>query len=156
MLETLLPRHADNTMRGSRIALWLFGLVVLLRLVIGLNSIFNTREVASGADGIPLDTFTPAAAQTAETLFALLGLGHLTLAVLGLLVLVRYRALVPLMFVLLLLQQLGRILILHFRPHAGALTPSGSAVTYVLLAAMALGLALSLWTRPDRPSGPDA
>src|SRR6185295_9158084 len=47
MLDRLLPRHADNSYRGSKIALWLFGLVVLLKLVIALNSLFNGHQVAS-------------------------------------------------------------------------------------------------------------
>ncbi len=57
MLNPLLPRRVDNTYRGHKLALWLFGLVVLLKLVISLNSIFNGRTVASSADGILLDTF---------------------------------------------------------------------------------------------------
>src|SRR3954453_21156821 len=57
MLKTLLPRQADNAYRGQKPALWVFGFVVLLRLVMGFNVTLNPREVATTADGIPLDTF---------------------------------------------------------------------------------------------------
>lgn len=104
MLNALLPRQADNTTyRGSKVALWLFSALVLLRLIMSLNSIFNGRMGASTADGIPLDTFPPDAAQTVVSLFSLMALSNLMMAVLCIVVLVRYRALVPLMFTLLLL-----------------------------------------------------
>jgi hypothetical protein len=149
MLDRLFPQRLDNTYRGYKLALWLFGLVVLMRLGISLNSIFNGRLVASSADGIPLDTFPPAASQTVVSLFALLGLSHLVLCLLCILVLVRYRALVPFMFALLLLQHLVRKLILHFLPVPRTGTPPGSVVNLVLLALMVAGLVLSLWSRDN-------
>ncbi|MGH7585294.1 MAG: hypothetical protein ACREMH_03525 [Gemmatimonadales bacterium] len=36
MNDRLLPRHIDNTYRGHRPALWLFGLIVLVKGGIGL------------------------------------------------------------------------------------------------------------------------
>lgn len=80
LLGRLLPRHADNRFVGLRPALWLFGLLIFLKLVIGLNSIFDTASVASGADGIPLDSFGPTAARQVLILFALIALGHVFLA----------------------------------------------------------------------------
>jgi hypothetical protein len=63
MLSSLLPRCVDNTYRGHRLALVFFGLLVLVKIAMGVNSIFNGRSVASSADGIPLDTFTPAGSE---------------------------------------------------------------------------------------------
>jgi len=144
MFNQLLPQRVDNTYRGYKLALWLFGLLMFMKVAIGLNSIFNGYAVASSADGIPLDTFTSAGAQTVVSLFALLGLSHLVICLVGILVLVRYRALVPLMFALLLLQHLSRTLILQIIPIARTGTPPGSAVNLVLLALMIVGLALSV------------
>ena len=152
MLDRLFPPRFDNDYRGSRIALWIFGLLVAMRTVIGLNSIFNTRLVASSADGIPLDTFTPAGAQAAVALFALLGLSHVVIALIGILALVRYRSMIPFLFALLLFAHLcgrwiGRV---HPIPRAGA--PPASLINVVLLAVTAAGLALSLWgSRDSRP-----
>lgn len=144
MFNALLPRHADNTYRGYKAALWLFALLVLLKTVISLNSIFNGYSVASSADGIPLDTFTPAGAQTVVSLVAALGLSRLMICLLCLLVLARYRALVPLMLSLLLLEHLSRRLILYFLPIPRTGTPPGSGINLVLLALTVAGLALSL------------
>lgn len=147
MFNRLLPQRVDNSYHGYRLALWLFALLVLTKVAMSLNSIFNGHAVAGNADGIPLDTFTPAGAQAVVALFAIWGLAHLTICLLGITVLVRYRALVPFMFALLLLEHLGRKLILQVIPIARTGAPPGYIVNLVLLGVMTIGLALSLWSR---------
>jgi hypothetical protein len=150
MLNEFLPRQVDNTYHGYRIALWLFALLVFLRVTMSLNSIFNARVVASSADGIPLDTFTPVGAQTVVSLFALLGLSNLIICLLCILVLARYRALIPFMFALFLLEHLSRKLILQFMPIVRTGTSPGFVVNLILLALIIVGLALSLLSRGSR------
>jgi hypothetical protein len=147
MLDRLFPLRFDNDYRGSKIALWLFGLLAAMRTVIGLNSIFNARLVASTADGIPLDTFTPAGAQAAVALFALLGLSHVVISLICMLALVRYRSMIPFLFALLLFAHLCGRLIVRFLPIPRAGTPPASAINLVLLSVMIVGLALSLRSR---------
>lgn len=65
----------------------------------------DARTVKQGADGIALDRFDPALAQTAVSLFMLLALSQLMLALLGWVVLLRYRPMVPLMLLFLLAYQ---------------------------------------------------
>jgi hypothetical protein len=143
-VNPLFPLRADNAYRGSRIAPWLFGLLMLMTVGIALNSIFNGYTVASFADGIPLATFTAAGARTVVTLFAISGLSRLILALLGILVLARYRTLLPCMFALFLLEHLGGRLILHVLPVVRTGKPAGPAVNLVLLILIVAGLALSL------------
>ena len=144
IFNRLFPPRADNTYHGSRLALWIFGLLVLVRSAIGLGSIFNGYQAASSADGIPLDTFTPAGAQTILALFGLLGAAQLVFSVLCVVVLVRYRALIPLMFALLLLYQLSRKLILYYLPIPRTGAPPVSAINLAILGLMIVGLVLSL------------
>ena len=145
MFERLLPRQIDNIYRGRRLAIWLLIPVVLTRLVMGANSIINTRFVATGPDAIPLSTYGPAAAQTVIGLFALLGLSHLMVALQGVVVLIRYRALVPLFYLLLLAYALGGEAVAALRPIAPAATPGfGVSLSLVLLAATVLGFGLSV------------
>jgi hypothetical protein len=150
MLDQLLPQRFDNAYRGHKLALWLFGLLVLVKVAISLGSIFNGYEAASSADGIPLETFTPAGVQAVVTLFALLGLVHLMLLLLCVLALVRYRAMIPLMFAVLLLEYLARRLILLLMPIASTGKPPGLFINLALLAVMIGGLLLSLWNRESR------
>ena len=145
-LGLLFPAHVDNTYRGHKLALWLFGLVVFAKLGIGFGSVFNTHQAASQADGIPLDTYPAAAAQTVVSLFALLGWLHIVLGVICIVVLVRYRALVPLMLALLIIEYLGRRAILTFMPIERSVT-SGTFVNLGILAVMIVALVLSLWNR---------
>ena len=108
--------------------------------------------MASTADGIPLDTFTSAAAQTVVSLFALVGLSRLVISVVGIVALARYRAMVPLMFALLLLEQVSRTLIFQVLPIPRAGTPPGSMINLVLLALMVVGLALSVRRQASPPA----
>ena len=150
MFKQLFPQRVDNTYRGYKLALWFFALVVLMKVAMSLNSIFNGYFVASSADGIPLDTFTAAGAQTVVSLFAIWGLAQLVICLLCILVVVRYRSMIPFMFALLLLEHLSRKLILHFLPVAKTGSPPGFSVNLVLLALIVVGLALSLRSQ-DNP-----
>ena len=150
MLDRILPPHADNRFGGHRAALWLLGLFIALKIVMGVNSIINTESVAVGADGIPLDSFGPAAARQVLTLFALTSLGQLTLALVGLTILVRYRTLVPLIYAVFLGEHLARRLIIQ--SHAVARTEGASTGLYInlgLMALLALGFLLSLIPRSE-------
>jgi hypothetical protein len=143
MFEQLLPSRIDNTYRGYTVALWLFGLVLFVKAGMGGNSIINSYHVASVADGIPLQTFPPAAVQIVVYMFASWGLAHVLLALLGVLALVRYRAMVPLLFVVILLEQAGRRALHLFRPVPTVGTPRGVYVNLLLWTLMIAGVALS-------------
>jgi hypothetical protein len=152
MLNRFLPQTLGNNYRGHKLALWIFALLLLIKTVMSVNSIVIGHMVAAGADGIPIDTFTPAGAQTVISAFAIWGLAHLILCLIGLVVLLRYRALVPLMFALLLLEQISRKLVLHFLPVPSHGATAGHLVNLLLPALMFLGFSLSVWRRADLPS----
>jgi hypothetical protein len=147
MIARLLPRQADNTYCGHKAALWLLVLFLLMKVGIAVVSIFNGHDAASSADGIPLDTFTPAGAHAVVTLFALLGIAILMMCLMSILVLVRYRALVPLMFSIFILEHLSRKLALLLLPIEREGGSSGSMVNLVILVILVAGLGLSLWQR---------
>jgi hypothetical protein len=149
MLSRIFPTQVDNNYRGNRLAIWFLVPIILLRGLIGFNSIFFARSVATSADGVPLDSFTPAAAGTVLALFALLGLFSLLLALLGLVVLVRYRAMIPFLylFLFLLIQEVGNKAVLLAYPvtrSASSGAPAGSIVVFAILAMTLIGFVLSL------------
>lgn len=147
MLEALLPPRLDNEYRGSRSALWFFALVVAMKSTQNLAIILNGYGTARDADGIPLDSFTPAVAQTVVAIFAQGSLWRLFFCLLCGLVLLRYRSAVPLMFALLSLNYLAAQLVLGFVPLPRVGAPVGPLVNLLLFVIMLLGLALSLWRR---------
>ena len=144
MLGKLFPERFDNNYRGWRIALWLFGFSVAVRMFQSLAIIFNGRTTVVNADGIPLETYPPEAGQTILALFAQSSLWRLLVCVLGVLVLVRYRTAVPIMFVILMLSFLGAQLLAQFVPLVRVGTPPGTIVNLVLFATAAAGLVLSM------------
>ena len=150
MFDKLFPQPIDNTYRGYKVALWLFGLVVGVRITQSILVIFNGYSTARDADGIPLDTYTPAAAQMVVALFAQASLWRLTFCLLCVLVLVRYRSAIPFMFALLLVNYLAGQLILQFVPVIRTGTPPGPIVNLIMFALMIIGLALSLRSRGTR------
>ena len=154
MLNRIFPPQFDNNYRGHKLALWLFGLLVLMKLGISLSSIFDTYNVVRSADGIPLDTFTSGGSETVVSVTALLGLSQLLLASFGVLALIRYRAMIPFMYVLLLVEYFAKKWIQLVKPIIRIGTPPATYVNLALIALLLAGLVLSLWqsTRRLEPS----
>jgi hypothetical protein len=51
MFNKLLPQRIDNTYRGHKLALWLFALVVSVKILQCLLVIFDGYSVGRSADG---------------------------------------------------------------------------------------------------------
>src|SRR5258706_660757 len=108
MLSRILPKQIDNTYRGYRLAIWLLVPIVLVNMIMGANTMINTRDVIQGADRIPLDAYGVTPARIIVNCFKSWGLGHFLMASFGLLALVRYRAMVPLMYLVFTLENGAR------------------------------------------------
>lgn len=113
ILSRLFPKRIDNLYSGSKIALWIFGLIVAVRIMQSVMIIFNGPSTVQSADGIPLETYPAAAAQTILALFALSSVNRLIIALICVVVLLRYRSAVPMMFLVLGLSYLGGQLVLR-------------------------------------------
>jgi hypothetical protein len=152
ILNRILPPRIDNGFRGHWLAPWLFGAYAFAKAGQGVDSIFNTYAVATGPDGIPLASLGAAAAQTVLQLFALLGLHVLILPALGLLALIRYRAMIPLLSLTMVVLYLAAKLVamLHPDPPGTNAHPLGFYVNLGLLAVLLVGFALSIMRSPSR------
>lgn len=153
MLQRLFPGRIDNRFDGPRLALWLLAIHVGLKLIISTNSILNTAKVANGADGFQLASYGADGARAVLMLFAAGAMTGLALALLGMLALLRYRAMAPLVMLLLLFEAVGRRLIVE----SYAIERSSSVnfpfiLNASMIALLAIGLGLSLW--PSRRATP--
>jgi hypothetical protein len=147
MLRLLFPGVMDNVYRGQWLGYWLLAPVLLLKLAISVASIVMPAK-ANGADVIDLSTYSAAALQAAATSTALLGLVHLFIALMGVLAMARYRAMVPLIYLWLLAEFLARRVVLSAYPIDRVEGPSsGATINLILLSLMLLGFALSMWPR---------
>lgn len=147
MLDRFLPRRLDNDYQGRTLALWIFAIVVALKTAQGLVVILNGWSIAQSADGIPLGTYPPGAAQTVVALFVLTGLYRLALMVVSAVALVRYRSAVPLFFAVLVAQYLAGLVLSRLHPIERVGVPPGPLVNRAAFVATVIGLALSLWPR---------
>jgi len=145
VIRRLFPKQADNSFEGLRPALWLLGFLIAVKLLMSLNSILNTADVAGNADGIPLASYGPEAARQVLQLFALMALGHLFLTLVAVAALVRWRTLVPFAYLLLLAEFLVRRLIVWSYAAPGAESTGIALIVNSSLAVLlTLGLVLSL------------
>ena len=145
MFKRIFPEQFDNRYNGSKIALWIFGLITFMHTAISLSGIFRPDGGAQSADGIPLDTFSPAAAQAVIGVGGLLDLAILLLCALFIVALIRYRSMIPLMYILLVMDWLARKGVLWLKPIPR--TPGTSTGYYVSLGIFAvtvIGTILSL------------
>ena len=147
ILSRLLPARIDNTYQGNKIALWIFGLIVAVRITQSVMIFVNSYSIVQSADGVPLETYPAAAAQTIVAMFALSSVNRLIIAVICVVVLVRYRRAVPLMFVVLLLTYSAGQLVGRITPIVRVGRPPGVVMNLTLLGLTILGLVLSLWKR---------
>ncbi len=147
MQLSILPQPIDNTYKGQKLALWLFGFVMLIKIVQSTVILINDGSVVKGADGIPLDTFSPEAAHTIVSLFALTSLYRLIICLLGVIALFRYRSAIRFMFAVLAIEYLARQFIFVFYPLGSVGSPPGPTVNLVLFIISVIGFAFTLWTR---------
>jgi hypothetical protein len=149
-----LPASIDNHYRGSKLALWFFWIVVIMRGLQGLSLIVGGPSIVRDADGIPLESFPIGAAQSIVTVFMISGPSRLVLSLVGVLVFVRYRSAVALMFAVLALDQLGKEILLHFNPLVRVGNPLGPTINLVLLILTIVGLLLSISARRNPTAQP--
>ena len=153
MLRRLFPMRIDNVFPGPRPAIWILIPIVLSKLLMGINSVVNTQLVATGADGIPINSYGPAGAGAVVSFFSLWGFCTVLFALQGVLVLIRYRAAIPFMYLLLLTEQLGRKALLLVHPIDKASTSSpGLMINLVLFGTLGAGLIVSLMPARKGPT----
>jgi len=125
-------------------------------MIMGANIMINTRDVIRGADGIPLEVYGAEAAAIIVMCFKSWAIGHFVLASFGLLVLIRYRAMVSLMYLVLTLDGVGRMALFLADPLPVARSSGGPSIGFminlVLAAALLIGFALSLG-KTDKAEG---
>lgn len=160
MFSRLFPRVIDNSYQGHVLALWLFVPIVLLKAVMGfnvsgLNPWISSRYILQTADGVPVDSFSAYGASVVVFMFASWGLVLLILALLSIVVLIRYRAMLPLMILAVTLEQVGRKGIALINPilsSGDGQVSAGFWINWGFSAALVLSLALSLLKMEKAPA----
>lgn len=113
MIARVFPGALDNSYQGSWAAAWLLAPVLLVKTLMGfnfsgLNPFIDVGEILRTVDGVPLDTFSQEAATTIIDSAAAWGVALFALCLVVWLILIRYRAGLPIAILALIVEQVGR------------------------------------------------
>lgn len=146
-MDKLFPQPITNRYCGAPVAKWVFVLLTVITIGRSLAHIFLPDGGAQSIANIPLTGFTPNGAATVIHIFALWGLSQLLLGLLYLIVLWRYQSMIPLMYLFIVVEYIGRLLLVYAKPVVTHGTAPGVIGNYVLIPLALLMLALSLKER---------
>lgn len=149
ILHVLFPTQASNLIRGSKLPFYLFILVALIGVGRSLVHIFSPDGGAGSIAGMDLSV---SGANEVIFAFALWGSAQLIYALLQWIVILRYRSLVPLMWIVQFLETCGRMLVGRLKPVVFAHTPPGQIQNYLYLALSIAMLALTMWSALKKDS----
>jgi hypothetical protein len=142
IFDTMLPAKIDNTIRGSKIPFYVFALYAIVSTV---RSCIHLLSPDGGAGTIAGMDLSVAGADGIIFAFALWGSSQLLFALIQLLAVIRYRSLVPFMWLMLALEVLLRELVGAMKPVTFAHTPPGAIGNQIILPLAVLMLGLALW-----------
>ena len=140
----ILPAQIDNHYRGLKISQYAFFLISAVTLVRSLIHVFAPDGGAQSIATIPLDSYSAEAASTVILMFSLWGLSQLLMGIVYFGVSLKYRSLIPAMYVLVIFEYAMRIVIGQMKPILTTGTAPGSIGSWIMVLVCAVLLALSL------------
>lgn len=150
MIDAPLPPTADNAYRGSRVALVAFAVLTVVTLVRSAVHMLAPDGGAHSIATISLATYGPGASATVVHVFGLWGLSQLLMALVYVVVLWRYRSLVPLMCLLMAVEYAGRLALAFAKPIETVGTAPGAVGSWVMVPIAVALFALSVRGGGDR------
>jgi hypothetical protein len=131
-MNKVLPEIIDNTFKGNKIALWFFYLISIVTIVRSCIHIFKDDGGAQSIATIPLDTYTNGGADAVIFIFAYWGLSQLMFGLLQGIVALKYKGLIPLIYLFLLFEYVARFGISLFKSIETTGQAPGGVANYVL------------------------
>lgn len=126
----VFPKQLDNSFRGNRIAVIVFALITVFTLARSCVHIFAPDGGASSIAGINTSV---EGGSNVISMFAFWGLAQLLMGLVYLAVFFRYKSLIPFMYILIIIEYSGRVLIGMVKPLIVSHTPPGAIGDYILI-----------------------
>jgi uncharacterized membrane protein len=126
----VFPKQLDNSFRGNRIAVIVFALITVFTLARSCIHIFAPDGGASSIAGINTSV---EGGSNVISMFALWGLAQLLMGLVYVVVFFRYKSLIPFMYILVIIEYSGRVLIGTVKPLIVSHTPPGAIGDYILI-----------------------
>ena len=141
----LLPVVVDNQFRGIKLSQYAFLLITAATIVRSLIHVLAPDGGAQSIATIPLESYSPQAAATVILMFSLWGLSQLLMGFVYLGVYLKYKSLIPMMYLLLTVEYAMRIVIGQMKPIVTSGTAPGSIGNWIMVPVCVVLLALSLF-----------
>jgi hypothetical protein len=147
LLIKIFPKSANGDYKGSKVAYWTF---VVLSIVSMGRSCIHLFSADGGAGSIAGIDLSLGGAESIIFAFALWGLSQVIYAFIQLLVAFRYKNLIPLMYIILIFETLGRMFVGFIKPPVLLHAAPGGIANYFILPLAILMLVLSLIERKQK------
>ena len=141
----LLPVVIDNQFRGIKLSQYAFLLITAATIVRSLIHVLAPDGGAQSIATIPLESYSPQAAATVILMFSLWGLSQLLMGFVYLGVYLKYKSLIPMMYLLLTVEYAMRIVIGQMKPIVTSGTAPGSNGNWIMVPVCVVLLAVSLF-----------
>lgn len=144
IFNQILPGSADNNFEGTKIALYTFYFIIVLTLIRSLIHLLSSDGGSGSIASIPIDLFGNGGREAVIFTFSVWGLSQLLIGIIYVITAFRYRSLIPLMYILVFIEYLGRVLIGQFKPIETLRTAPGEIGNYIFIPLSLIMLLLSI------------
>lgn len=144
MIKYLFPNSIDNDYNGNMAPMYLFYMVTTFTVVRSLIHLISPDGGAQSIATIPLHLYSEEASDTIIHMFAEWGLSQLLLGLFYIVVLIKYKSLIPLMYLFLVIEYSSRLLLSFYKPFALEGQAPGGIGNYFLVPLFILMFILSL------------
>jgi hypothetical protein len=142
IIEKILPQNANKDYKGSKLAYWVFVALSITSMVRSCIHVLAEDGGAGTIAGLDLS----AGSKNIIFAFGLWGLSQVIYAIIQLLVAFRYKTLIPIMYIILIFETLGRMFVGRSKPPVIFHQPPGGIANYIILPLAIIMLILSLRT----------
>lgn len=134
MKKVLFPKIADNNYAGHKLAKWVLYIYVFKSFFAGCVHMFAADGGAQSIGSVALDSFTQGGADSVVTMFGMWGMEQIIIGLIAVLILWRYKSLIPMLWGIYAIEYIGRGVIPLITPGLVTVnTPPGAAADYVLI-----------------------
>jgi hypothetical protein len=143
-MNYLFPSLIDNEYKGKKIPLFFFYLLIPVTIIRSLVHIFKADGGAQSIANIPLHLYSEQASDTIVHFFSEWGLSQLLFGVLYIVVLIKYKSLIPLMYLFMVLEYSTRLFLAYYKPFVLEGYAPGGIANYFLVPLFVVMFILSL------------
>ncbi len=140
LLNRVFPKELNNHFYGHKLSLYVFYVLTAITLWRSLHHLLAPDGGAQSIATIPLDTFSQTGAQAVVGAFGLWGLSQLVVGLLYLVGAIRYRSMIPLLYLLMFLEYFVRAVYFPLSKQIPTAGTAPGAISNLPMIVLSLGM----------------